>query len=116
MFCMWFASTLGPVPSNVTVIPAGCQSLRVTWTPQPTTPPLTLIQYQLGYRLQGSGSDMYQISPHGNSYTITGLAPATSYSVTVVAQTQLGYGDYCCMAEASTENGKTLSDTRCNVH
>lgn len=115
MFCMWFASALGPVPSAVTVSPAGCQSLRVTWTPQPTTHPLTLIHYQVGYRLQG-GSDEYQVSPPGNSSTITGLAPATSYSVTVVAQTQLGYGDYCCLEVASTENGKTLSDTRCNAH
>ena len=115
MFCMWFVSALGPVPSDVTVFPAGCQSLRVTWTPQPATPPLTLIHYRVCYRLQG-GSDMYQFSSPGNSYTITGLAPATSYSVTVVAQTQLGYGNYCCLAVASTENGKTLSDTRCNAH
>lgn len=103
--------SLGPVPRNVTVFPAGCQSLRVTWTPQAPTPPLTLIQYLVNFREQGS-SDPYQDSTlgPGSSYTITNLTLATHYSVNVLAQTQLGYGNYCCLATASTDNGKVPSD------
>lgn len=108
--------SLGPVPRNVAVFPAGCQSLRVTWTTQAPTPPLTLIQYLVNFREQGS-SDPYQDSTlrPGSSYTITNLTPGTHYSVNVLAQTQLGYGNYCCSATASTYNGKAPSDQRHTV-
>ena len=36
------------------------------------------------------------------SYTLTGLAPATTYTVIVDAQTQLGYGFHCCVPTATT--------------
>ena len=49
---------------------------------------------------------MYQFSPPGSSYNITGLVPATTYDVRVRAQTEVGFGHYCCVEEAMTHNGK----------
>ena len=102
-------NTLGPVPRDVTVFPNGCQSLRVIWTPQAPTPPLTLIHYRVRYQAQ-EGSYQDAFTPSGSSYTITGLIHATRYTVTVEAQTELGYGGFCCEPMASTNNGKAPSD------
>ena len=102
---------LGPTPTGVAVSPSGCRSLRVTWTHRAPTPPLTLIHYRVLYK---SHSDSFQ-SPTNSSegfYTITGLVPATTYTVAVDAQTQLGYGYYCCTPTATTHNGETSSDAR----
>ena len=104
-------NALGPIPEGVKVSPNGCQSLRVTWTPRAPTPPLTLIHYQVRYQAQ-VGSNQNAFTPSGSSYTITGLAPATMYTVIVNAQTELGYGGFCCTPMASTNNGKSLSAAR----
>ena len=103
-------NTLGPTPRDVAVSPNGCQSLRVTWTLQAPTPPLTLIRYRVRYRPAQGGSNQDAFAPSGSSYTITGLVHATRYTVTVEAQTELGYGGFCCEPMASTNNGKAPSD------
>ena len=102
---------IGPFPIGVTVSPNGCQSLQVTWTPRAPTPPLTLIHYRVRYQAQG-GSYKDAFTPSGSSYIITGLAPATRYTVRVRAQTELGYGGFCCEPMASTNNGKSPSAAR----
>ena len=104
-------NALGPIPEGVAVSPNGCQSLRVTWTPLTPTPPLTIIHYRVRYQAQG-GSKHYDFPSSRSSYTITGLVPATMYTVTVHAQTELGYGGFCCDPMASTNNGKSPSDAR----
>ena len=100
---------LGPVPTGVTVSPNGCQSLRVTWSHSAPTPPLTLNHYRLRYWAQG-GSQQAVTTTFQGSYTLTGLAPATTYTVRVDAQTQLGYGFVCCEPTATTHHGKASSD------
>ena len=103
-------STVGPYPRDLTVSPTGCQSLRVTWSPRAATPPLTLIQYRVMYQATG-GSKTNDFAPSGSStHTITNLTPATNYSVTVDAQTQIGYGHYCCKRTPTTDNGKVVLD------
>ena len=72
------------------------------------TSPLSLIHYRLRYWAQG-GSQQTVTTSQG-SYTLTGLAPATTYTVRVDAQTQLGYGYYCCEPNATTHNGEASSD------
>ena len=101
----YYVTALGPIPIGVAVSPNGCQSLQVTWTPLTPTPPLTLIHYQVRYRPAQGGSYQDAFTPSGSSYTITGLTPDTMYTVTVQAQTQLGYGFVCCAPMASTNNG-----------
>ena len=98
-------NALGPIPSGVAVPSKGCQSLRVTWTPLTVTPPLTLNHYRVGFQLRG-GSVQTVTTTSQDSYTLTGLAPATTYTVRVNAQTQLGYGFVCCFPTATTHNGK----------
>ena len=98
-------NALGPVPTGVAVSPNGCQSLQVTWTPLTVTPPLTLNHYRVGFQPQG-GSQQTVTTTSNDSYTLTGLAPATTYTVRVNAQTQLGYGAACCLPTATTHNGK----------
>ena len=100
-------NALGPVPTGVTVSPNGCQSLLVTWTHRAPTPPLTLIHYRVRYQAQGGSQQTVTTTSQG-SYTLTGLAPVTTYTVRVDAQTQLGYGFHCCVPTATT--GKASSD------
>ena len=106
-------NALGPSPKGVAASPNGCQSLRVTWTHRAPTSPLTLNNYRLRYRAQG-GSLQTVTTTSQSSYTLTGLAPATTYTVRVDAQTQLGYGYYCCAPTATTHNGEASSDA-CTV-
>ena len=98
-------NALGPVPTGVAVSPNGCQSLQVTWTPLTVTPPLTLNHYQAEFQPQGGSVQTFTTTSQG-FYTLTGLAPATTYTVRVRAQTQLGYGFFCCQPTATTHNGK----------
>ena len=107
-------NALGPIPKNVTVSPNGCQTLRVTWTPLTPKPPLTLIHYQVRYRLAQGGSNQDDLASE-NSFTMTGLTPATMYTVTVRAQTELGYGGFCCTPMASTNNGESPSAARGHI-
>ena len=102
----------GPTPTGVAVSPNGCQSLLVTWTHHPPTSPLTLNHYRVSYQPQGGSQQTVTTTSQG-SYTLTGLAPATTYTVRVDTQTQLGYGDYCCTPTTTTHNGEASSmDTR----
>ncbi len=103
-----YTNALGPTPTGVRVSPNGCQSLRVTWTHRAPTSPLSLIHYRLRYRAQGGSQQTVTTTSQG-SYTLNGLAPATTYTVIVHAQTQLGYGYYCCEPTATT-NGEASSD------
>ena len=89
--------------------PNGCQSLRVTWTHHDPTPPLTLNHYRVRYQPQGGSQQTVTTTSQG-SYTLTGLALATTYTVRVDAQTQLGYGDFCCEPSATTDNSEASSD------
>ena len=100
---------LGPTPTGVTVSPSGCQSLQVNWTHRAPTPPLTLSYYRVLYKSHSGSFQNHTTSSEG-SYTITGLAPATAYTVAVEAQTQLGYGSFCCTPTATTQNGEASSD------
>ena len=100
-------NALGPIPTGVAVSPNGCQSLQVTWNPLTVTSPLTLNHYRVRYQAQG-GSQQTATTTSQGSYTLTGLAPATTYTVIVDAQTQLGYGYHCCEPNATT--GKASSD------
>ena len=84
-------NALGPIPTGVAVSPTGCQSLRVTWTPLTVRPPLTLNHYRVRYQAQGGSQQTVTTTSQG-SYTLNDLAPATTYTVRVHAQTQLGYG------------------------
>ena len=102
-------NALGSIPTDVAVSPNGCQSLLVTWTHRTPTSPLTLNHYRVRYQAQG-GSQQTATTTSQGSYTLTGLAPATTYTVRVDAQTQLGYGDFCCEPTATTDNGKALTD------
>ena len=105
---------------DVTVSPNGCQSLRVTWTHHDPTSPLTLIHYRVIYWPQGGAQQIVTTTSQG-SYTLNGLAPATTYTVRVDAQTQLGYGFHCCLPTATTQNGRVSTDackvlqTDCNI-
>ena len=102
-------NALGPTPTGVTVSPSGCQSLRVNWTHHAPTPPLRLNHYRVLYKLQGVSPQNHTTSSEG-FYTITDLAPATTYTVAVEAQTQLGYGYFCCQPTATTHKGEASSD------
>ena len=75
-----------PTPTDVTVSPNGCQSLQVTWTHRAPTSPLTLNHYRVRYQAQGGSQQTVTTTSQG-SYTLTGLAPATTYTVRVDAQT-----------------------------
>ena len=113
--CGWLClnvNVLGPTPTGVAVSPTGCQSLQVTWTHHAPTPPLTLNRYRVRYWPQGGSLWRATTSSEDSSYAITGLAPATTYTVVVDAQTQLGYGYYCCRPHvtARTHNGEASSD------
>ena len=110
-FISTHVNALGPTPTAVAVSPSGCQSLRVTWTHHAPTPPLTLNHYRVRYWPQGGSLQIATTSSEG-SYTITDLAPATTYNVRVEAQTQLGYGHFCCTptVTATTHNGEASSD------
>ena len=105
----YLQNALGPNSNGVAVSPNGCQSLRVTWTHRAPTPPLTLNHYRVRYWAQGGSLQTVTTTSRG-SYTLTGLAPATSCTVRVDAQTQLGYGFASCLPIATTHNGKALSD------
>ena len=108
VLCMcgyFYIFRIGPIPRDVAVSPNGCQSLRVTWTPLTPTSPLTIIHYRVRYLPTQGGFYQDAFPSSGSSYTITGLAPGTMYTVTVRAQTELGYGAYCCEPMASTNNG-----------
>ena len=106
MGCMYIpTNALGHIPTGVAVSPKGCQSLRVTWTPLTVTPPLTLNHYRVRYQAQDGSVQTVTTTSQG-SYTLTGLAPATTYTVRVDAQTQLGYGFVCCKPTDTTLNGK----------
>ena len=98
-------NALGPTPTDVALSPNRCQSLRVTWTHRAPTPPLTLNHYRLRYWAQG-GSQQTAFTTSQGSYTLNGLAPATTYTVRVDAQTQLGYGSHCLAPSATTHNGE----------
>ena len=102
-------NAIGPVPTGVTVSPNGCQSLLVTWTHRAPTSPLTLNHYRVEFQAQG-GSQQTVTTTSQASYTLTGLAPATTYAVRVRAQTQLGYGFACCEPTATTPNGEATFD------
>ena len=106
-------NALGPNPRDVAVSPNGCQSLQVTWTHRAPTSPLTLNHYRVRYQTQGGSQQTVTTTSQG-SYTLTGLAPATTYTVRVDAQTQLGYGFACCVPNATTHNGEASSDA-CKV-
>ena len=107
MGCMYIpTNALGHIPTGVAVSPKGCQSLQVTWAHRDPTPPLTLNRYRVRYQAQGGSQQTLTTTSHG-SYTLTGLAPATTYTVRVDAQTQLGYGYHCCAPTATTDNGET---------
>ena len=80
--CTFLSNALGPNPSGVAASPNGCQSLQVTWTHRAPTSPLTLIHYRLRYQPQG-GSQQTVTSTSQGSYTLTGLVPATTYTVIV---------------------------------
>ena len=108
--CTFLPNTLGPNPRDVTVSPNGCQSLLVTWTHCTPTASLTLNHYRVKYQAQGGSLQTVTTTSQG-SYTLTGLAPATTYTVIVDAQTQLGYGIHCCVPTATTHNGEASSDT-----
>ena len=110
LFCQ---IVLGPFPTGVAVSPNGCQSLQVTWTHRAPTLPLTLKHYRVRYQPQG-GSQQTATTTSQGSYTLTDLAPATTYTVIVNAQTQLGYGFHCCEPTATTHNGEASSDA-CRV-
>ena len=103
------SNALGPNPTGVAVSPNECQSLQVSWTHHDPTPPLSLIHYRVRYQPQGGSQQTVTTTSQG-SYTLTGLAPATTYTVRVGAQTQLGYGYYCCEPNATTHNGEAYSD------
>ena len=105
-------TALGPFPIGVTVSPNGCQSLQVTWTHRAPTSPLTLIRYRVRYLPAQGGSNQDAFTPSESYYNITGLTPATMYTVEVRAQTELGYGGICCTSRASTNNGKAPSAAR----
>ena len=113
MSCTFSSNALGPMPTDVTVSPNGCQSLRVTWTHRAPTSPLTLNHYRVRYQRQ-SGSVLAVTTTSQGSYTLTSLAPATTYTVRVDAQTQLGYGFHCCVPTATTHNGEA-SSVACRV-
>ena len=102
-------NALGPTPTGVTVSPNGCQSLRVTWSHSAPTSPLSLNHYRVRYQTQGGSMQAVTTTSQG-SYTLTGLDPATTYTVRVDAQTQLGYGFHCCFPTATTHNGAASSD------
>ena len=104
---------LGPIPTGVTVSPSGCQSLQVNWTHRAPTSPLTLNHYRVLYK-HGVSSQNHTTSSEG-FYTITDLAPATTYTVAVEAQTQLGYGFFCCPPTATTHNGEESCDAHCSL-
>ena len=97
---------LTPTTTDVTVSPSGYQSLLVTWAHHVPTSPLTLNHYRVRYQAQGDSQQTATTTSQG-SYTLTGLAPATTYTVRVRAQTQLGYGFFCCQPTATTDNGET---------
>ena len=63
------------------------------------------------YQPQGGSFQSATTSSEG-SYTITGLEPATTFTVVMNAQTQLGYGSFCCTptVTATTHNGEAPSD------
>ena len=104
-------NVLGHIPTDVAVSPSGCRSLQVTWTHHAPRPPLTLNHYRVWYQPQGGFFQSATTSSEG-SYTITGLAPATTYTVAVDAQTQLGYRYFCCRANATTLYGKASDACR----
>ena len=89
--------------------PNGCQSLLVTWTHRAPRPPLTLNHYRVEFQPQG-GSQQIVTTTSQSSCTLTGLAPATTYTVRVRAQTQLGSGFVCCVPTATTPNGEATFD------
>ena len=105
----FLSNALGPNPSSVSASPNGCQTLQVTWTHRTPTRTLTLNHYRVSYQTPG-GSVQTVTTPSQGSYTLTGLAPATTYTVRVDAQTQLGYGYHCCVPTATTHNGEASSD------
>ena len=84
-------------------------AIQVTWTHHDPTSPLILNHYRVRYQAQG-GSQQTATTTSQGSYTLTGLVPATTYTVRVDAQTQLGYGYYCCIPTATTHNGEASSD------
>ena len=110
-FLRFHFHALGPTLTDVAVSPSGCQSLQVTWTHRAPTPPLTLNHYRVRYKAQGGSLQNTTTSSEG-SYTIIGLAPATTYKVAVDAQTQLGYGHFCCTptVTSTTHNGEASTD------
>ena len=106
---LYTSIALGPNPKDVAASPNGCQSLQVTWTHRAPTSPLSLDHYRVRYQAQGGSQQTVTTTSEG-SYTLTGLAPATTYTVIVDAQTQLGYGYHCCTPTATTHNGEASSD------
>ena len=108
-YCTFSSNALGPNPRDVTASANGCQSLQVTWTHSDPTSPLILNHYRVRYQAQ-DGSQQTVTTTSQGSYTLTDLAPATTYTVRVDAQTQVGYGYYCCEPTATTHNGEASSD------
>lgn len=103
-----FPALIAPIPGNVAVSPVGCQSLQVTWVPRTPISPLTLIQHCVTLQTSG-GVPLEQCTTNESPYNITGLKPATNYTVKVRAQTQLGCGQICCSPFALTHNGKACA-------
>lgn len=66
-----------PIPSNITSTPATPQT-TITWDTQPN-----IINYELRYRIIGSGVVPTYVYPTSNSISLTNLVPGACYEFTV---------------------------------
>nr|XP_045618771.1 receptor-type tyrosine-protein phosphatase F-like isoform X2 [Procambarus clarkii] len=78
-------------------------SLHVQWTP-PDKPNGVITQYMVKWTKEGDTSQDTVTTPTTTSYNITGLAPCTSYSVTVTAATIKGFGVESVPKSAPTDS------------
>ena len=80
----------------------GLKQLGVAWTAPTDTGGQTLSDYDVRYRVSGSGSAYTETTASGTSTTITGLADDTTYEVGVRATNPSGNGDWSTSATAKT--------------
>ena len=78
-------------PTSLSITRYGGTYIGLSWIPSPD---LTVINFQLSYRVNGSNQLPSNVSTNGYTtfFIIGGLEPNTTYEITIAAENPLGFG------------------------
>jgi len=90
------AQTPPSEPRSVSAVPS-TTSIVLTWQPPANAGSSAVIDYTIKYGSQTATAS-------GTTYTITGLTPATSYSISIAARSSAGTGAWATPAAVTTQS------------